>query len=386
MNNVSSRFRLTCLVAISSLASTAHAQSSVTLYGLIDAGLMYTNSVKRGASSGPLFQATSGNINGSQFGVRGREELGGGLNAVFALENGFNVLSGKLGQDNRLFGRLAFVGIGSSQFGTTSIGRQYDEGVDDVAPLSAEAPFFGKMGFAHPFDNDNLDDSLRIGNSIKYTSPNLSGLQFGGLYAFSNSTAFSGNRAYSLGTQYARGPLKLALSYLQINGSNSSNTAGAVDPLESTANGTGGFLLSSDVERVTATGINYAVGHANFGFVYSHSQYEGTTMFGSSHGTVTFDNFEVNALYALTPSLQLGAAYVYTDGSVTKSSTYGSDPKWNQIEAQAVYSLSKRTDIYLEAMYQHVSGRQFVAFINTAGGAAAGPEQVATTVGIRTRF
>ena len=75
-------------------ASCAHAQSSVTLYGLIDAGLMYTNNVKKGGSQGPLFQATSGNINGSQFGLRGSEDLGGGLKAIFMLENGFNIRTG----------------------------------------------------------------------------------------------------------------------------------------------------------------------------------------------------------------------------------------------------------------------------------------------------
>src|SRR5690349_2136122 len=77
-------------------ASTAHAQSSVTLYGLIDAGLQYTNNVVKGASHGSLFQATSGEINGSRFGLRGSEDLGGGLHAIFVLENGFSVTNGTL--------------------------------------------------------------------------------------------------------------------------------------------------------------------------------------------------------------------------------------------------------------------------------------------------
>jgi predicted porin len=91
-------------------ASSAHAQSSVTLYGLIDAGLMYTNNVASGTAHGPLWQATSGNVNGSRFGVRGAEDLGGGVKALFVLENGFNVQNGKLGQDGRMFGRQAYAG------------------------------------------------------------------------------------------------------------------------------------------------------------------------------------------------------------------------------------------------------------------------------------
>ncbi len=130
-------------------ASAAHAQSSVTLYGLIDAGVAYTNNVEKGGTRGPLFQATSGEINGSRFGLRGSEDLGGGLRAIFVLENGFSVTNGKLAQDNRLFGRQAYVGLSSNQFGTVTLGRQYDALVDFVAPLSGTSGTFGDTGFAH---------------------------------------------------------------------------------------------------------------------------------------------------------------------------------------------------------------------------------------------
>ena len=65
-------------VGMALVASTSRAQSSVTLYGLIDAGIMYTNNVDKGGSRDPVFQATSGTINGSRFGLRGGEDLGGG--------------------------------------------------------------------------------------------------------------------------------------------------------------------------------------------------------------------------------------------------------------------------------------------------------------------
>ncbi|WP_042267993.1 porin [Paraburkholderia heleia] len=383
---MSKKFLLGAAVTSSLLAPLAHAQNSVTLYGLIDAGLMYTNNVKKGTSTGSLVQATSGNINGSQFGVRGSEDLGGGLHAVFVLESGFNVQNGKMGQNNRFFGRQSYVGLDSASYGTFTLGRQYDSGVDFVAPLSEVASTFGKTGFSHPFDNDNLDYSVRINNAVKFNSPNIGGFKFGGLYAFSNSTDFSANRAYSVGASYGNGPLKVAASYLQINGSNSTNTTGAIDTAESTANGTAGFLLGADVQRVVAAGINYTVGPAVLGFVYSHSQYQGTKSFGSANGTVRFDNFELNGRYALTPALKLGIAYAYTDGHVTDSATYGADPKWNQVNAQVIYSLSKQTDVYAETMYQHVSGKQYVAFINTAGGASSTANQVVATAGLRTRF
>ncbi|WP_345813606.1 porin [Paraburkholderia sp. PREW-6R] len=388
--------RLSTVCALSALIATsaAHAQSSVTLYGLIDAGLMYTNNVSKGGASGSLIQATSGNINGSRFGMRGAEDLGGGLKAIFVLENGFNVQNGKLGQDGRLFGRQAYVGISTSQFGTVTLGRQYDSLVDFVAPLSGTAGTFGDTGFAHPFDNDNLNHSVRMNNAVKYTSTNYAGLTFGGLYAFSNSTTFAVNRAYSAGASYAYGPFTAAAGYLQINGSTSttSASAGSVDIAESTANGTGGFVLGADVQRTAGAALNYKFGPAAVGFVYTHSQFQGTTSFGQTNvagsGTMRFDNYELNAKYALTPAVNLGITDTYTDGHVGngKNTAYGNDPKWNQVNLQAVYLLSKRTDVYVEGMYQHAIGHNYVAFVNTAGGASSTANQVVGTVGLRTRF
>ncbi len=368
-------------------ASAAHAQSSVTLYGLIDAGVAYTNNVEKGGTRGPLFQATSGEINGSRFGLRGSEDLGGGLRAIFVLENGFSVTNGKLAQDNRLFGRQAYVGLSSNQFGTVTLGRQYDALVDFVAPLSGTSGTFGDTGFAHPFDNDNLNHSVRMNNSVKYTSVDYAGFKAGALYAFSNDTDFAVDRSYSAGASYHFGGLNVAAGYLQINGSNNTaNTAGAIDLAESQANGTGGFQLGADVQRTFGAGLNYSFGPALVGFVYTHSQFQGTQSFGSANGDVRFDNYELNGKYALTPAVSLGVAYTYTDGHVTDSPTFGEDPKWNQVNLQAVYSLSKRTDVYAEGMYQHVSGHGFVAFINNSGGASSTGNQVVATVGMRTRF
>ncbi|MFP3566808.1 porin [Paraburkholderia sp. SIMBA_030] len=376
------------VAAFAGLAATvAHAQSSVTLYGLIDAGIAYTNNVKKGGSQGALVQATSGNINGSRFGLRGSEDLGGGLKALFVLENGYNVQNGKLGQNGRMFGRQAYAGLSSNQFGTLTLGRQYDSLVDFVAPLSGTAGTFGDTGFAHPFDNDNLNHSVRMSNAVKYTSTNYGGLKFGGLYAFSNSTDFAVNRAYSAGVSYSIGSLKAAAGYLQINGSNStSNTGGSVDLAESTANGTGGFQLGADVQRTAGAALSYGFGPVTAGFVYTHSQFQNTASFGVTHGSMRFDNYEVNGKYAVTPALNLGAAYTYTNAHVNGTSSFGADPKWNQVNLQAVYALSLRTDVYAEAMYQHVSGHGYVAFINTAGGASSTDNQVVGTVGLRTRF
>ena len=89
------------LAILSTISGVSHAQSSVTLYGLIDAGLTYTNN-QNGSHN---FKMTSGAVNGSRWGLRGSEDLGGGLKAIFTLENGFSIANGTLGQQGREFGR-----------------------------------------------------------------------------------------------------------------------------------------------------------------------------------------------------------------------------------------------------------------------------------------
>jgi general bacterial porin, GBP family len=95
-----------------------------------------------------------------------------------------------------------------------------------------------------------------------------------------------------------------------------------------------------------------------------------------------FQNFEVNGRYQLTPAVSLAAAYVYTQSSID-----GTNPHWNQVNLQTSYALSKRTDVYLQGEYQHVSqdGSGLNADINALP-ASANENQVAVTAGLRHRF
>lgn len=102
----------------------AHAQSSVSIYGLIDLGLTYySNAAKTGGGGASLLRMDSGIAQGSRIGFKGTEDLGGGLNAFFTLETGFGADDGSLGQGGLLFGRQSFVGLGSKDWGALSVGR-----------------------------------------------------------------------------------------------------------------------------------------------------------------------------------------------------------------------------------------------------------------------
>ncbi|RBJ77057.1 porin, partial [Pseudomonas sp. MWU12-2534b] len=114
----------TLSLALLGAAGAAQAQSSVTLYGVIDTSIAWVHGNDGQANNS--WQMLSGNLQGSRFGLKGAEDLGGGLKAIFQLENGFDPGTGKLNQGGRMFGRQAFVGLESSQYGTLTLGRQYD--------------------------------------------------------------------------------------------------------------------------------------------------------------------------------------------------------------------------------------------------------------------
>src|ERR1700709_1384978 len=103
---------MVCASVLAAIGGAAPAQSSVTLYGVVDAGISYVNNAanaKGGSSS--LVKFDDGIDGGNRFGFRGVEDLGGGYKAIFTLENGFGRGHGTLSQGGALFGRQAFVGI-----------------------------------------------------------------------------------------------------------------------------------------------------------------------------------------------------------------------------------------------------------------------------------
>ncbi len=368
----------------------AHAQSSVTLYGLIDTGVVYTNN-QQGHSN---YQLLSSSTQNTVFGLKGSEDLGGGLHAIFKLEQGFILNNGAQAFSGDGFGSQAWVGIQSDPYGTITLGRQFDVMNDLVGPVTAEFNTWGGSMAAHPFENDNLAaDSVVINNSIKYASPNYHGVTVETMYSFSNKTNFADNRSYGFAVSYANGPVNLAAGYLQLN--NAGDAGGAT-----TANDTSADFIAQR-QRIWSLGGNYTFGPATVGLVWSHSQIDNTTgvfsfgtgsylgtddqSAGSLAGTLRLDNYEANVKYALTPAVILSGAYTYTHGAYN-----GASPGWNTGMVQADYSLSKRTDFYLEGVYQNVHGAPADsvlshAMINTLSPSSTN-SQVAVTVGLRHAF
>ena len=149
-------------------------------------------------------------------------------------------------------------------------GRQYDSVVDYIGPLSLTGTQFGGTQFAHPFDNDNLNNSFRINNAVKYTSVNYGGLKFGALYGFSNSSQFSNNRAYSAGVSYTYAGFNIGAGYLQLNNDISGLTSAAVTNSGGAVAGDNTFVGKR--QRVFGGGLNYTFGPATAGFVFTQSR------------------------------------------------------------------------------------------------------------------
>ncbi|PXW16060.1 porin [Paraburkholderia caballeronis] len=373
-------------------ATAAHAQSSVTLYGSLDAGIAFVNNVQGGHA---WLQSTSA-ISSTYFGLRGAEDLGGGLKAIFTLESGFNLNNGALANDGALFSRQAFVGLQSNQYGALTLGRQYDSVVDYLSPLAAAGQGFGNNLAGHPYDNDNLAATYSLRNTIKYASPNYSGFQFGGLYGFSNSGEFANNRSWSVGVSYGNGPFSLAAGYLQLN--NDPNTTFNPNGSLSAANAN----IVAATQRTYGVGGNYTYGPFKVGLVWTRSQF--FNLAGIASGGISpsitsglgmnINNYEINGTYSLTPALALLGSYTFSDGKTSGMPSSGR-PKWHTGMLAVDYSLSRRTDVYLAGVYQHATGSlglnddgsvaSNVAAINTIGPSST-QNQVAATVGLRHRF
>jgi GBP family porin len=364
-------------------AVTCHAQSNVTLYGIIDASVDYVSN----ESGHHAVQAQNGMINGSRWGLKGNEDLGGGTSAVFQLENGFNIFNGKLGQGGREFGRQAWVGLKDNTLGTVTFGRQYDPTIWYLAVYTGG--FNGGTAFAHPFDNDNMGNSFRLDNSVMYTSPTWNGLSMRSMYAFSNEAGgFKDNRAYSVGAGFTQGGLNLGAAFIVIDNGGAS-AGGAVD-----GSSTGDATWIAGRQMVWGTAASYTYGSGTYGATWTHTRIgDGTSLNLAGYkplgnADMSLDNFDVNVTYYVTPAFALLGTYTYTMSRFTNSHV-NANPKWNQFNVQADYFLSKRTDIYLDAVYQHVSGGANTPFANAiicGYSQSSSPSQLVVGLGLRHRF
>lgn len=214
---------------VTGFAGAAHANGSVTLYGLLDGGLAYESSkltqgdTFRHKKSDFGMQKFNGVRNGNRWGLRGSEDLGNGTKAIFQLESGFDLGNGKSLQGGRLFGRQAYFGVSSDSWGSLTLGRQHTIAVDTIG---TKGPFnVGYLQAGQLFGAFGASTFARMDNSVKYWSPNLSGFKFGLGYAGNPTkseyelngankvTTKNNSNWITAGGSYNNGPLAIGVSY-----------------------------------------------------------------------------------------------------------------------------------------------------------------------------
>jgi len=214
-------------LAVASLASgAAFAQTNVTVYGIADAGYVYSSGgTPAGVNGDYKFSGIqSGLLSGSRLGFKGEEALGNGLSAIFTLEYSLNIDNNSgVGSTGGLNARQQFVGLKSDKLGAATLGRQYAPGY--MATVNNDA--FGGAVFspqsilsAQAANSITPNSPARWDNAIAYTSPNWSGFSGKLIYGFGESTtgglnnaSTSDNGKIGVGFNYANGPLNLDLVY-----------------------------------------------------------------------------------------------------------------------------------------------------------------------------
>ncbi|WP_213301939.1 porin [Paraburkholderia sacchari] len=359
--------RLFGFAAVTSLAAVASApafaQSSVTLYGIVDEGVMFLNNTGGATGGKKIFLDSTSGINGSRWGFKGSEDLGGGLQAIFTLEGGININNGQSAQGGTFLGRQAFVGLSSNKFGSLTFGRQYDSIIYFLQPLTSQGSQAGSAAFQHPGDLDNTGNSVRVNNAVRFMSQNYGGFTFGGEYSVGgvagNVTANSG---YSVGAAYSNGPFSFGAIYEYFKNPTSA-TAGS-GFFTDNANGSSQLAYSLNKGYASATayqvigaGAGYTIGSLSLATSYTNVQY-GNLGAGFAGATARFNNVDFTAKYMVTPTFAVMAAYDYLNGSgVTKTNgQMVGDQRYNQVSVMGDYFLSKRTDVYLEGAWQRASG------------------------------
>jgi predicted porin len=336
------------LAVLAAASVGAYAQSSVTLFGVLDVNARY---VKNGDEK---IKSLSGNgVNTSRLGVRGTEDLGDGLKAGFWLETGLNVDSGTQSDATRFWNRRATVSL-SGNFGEVRLGRDFTPtylGYSDYDPFGDNG-----VGASGKFDSSLgtvRDTGTRADNQIMYLTPaNLGG--FYGRAAVAAGEGTAGKKYYGGRAGYAAGPLDVSAAYGQTT----------VAP-----------LAGEDKFKTFDFGASYDFGVVKATGYFTQSKFASQKL-------------QVYSLGAIVPVGvgQIKAAYTHANASGTNATGVNVDANdADQVAVGYIYNLSKRTAVYTTAAYVKNKGNATFA-VASAPAIAAGQKSTGVEAGIRHAF
>lgn len=333
--------KLAALSVLALAAGAACAQSSVTLYGVIDTGVERITNVGAASSSVTRMPGQSGGFLPSRWGVRGSEDLGNGLKANFVLESGFSPDKGtnSTNQGGRLFGRSAWVGLSSAQLGALSFGRQYTMyywSLLDADPMGPAIYGLGSLDAGIP--------GARSDNSIAYKGT-WAGFTAGATYSLGRDAVGAGATPTTCVGETA-GDYKACKEYSVLAKYDASiwGVALAFDEQRGGAGAPAAFASSAqtDRRRIANGYVKFGPVKASLGLVKRNNA--GATVATIANLTPRTDLWFVEADWAVTPAVTitpLWARLKYKDSADGSKSTMYS--------LRVGYALSKRTALYATA-------------------------------------
>jgi predicted porin len=347
--------KLAVAVGAAIFSMSLSAQTTVQIYGIADAGVEYVNNVPVGATGSPtasVVRLQSGNESSSRIGFRGREELDGGLAAIFTLENGFALDNGTLAQGGRLFGRQAYVGL-AGRNGEIQLGRQttviYDFGVafDPISAARYATSVFDPAYFS------------RADNAVKYVG-SFGGLKVEGQYSFGYDSlianggevpgAFKVGKEMGAHASYAADRFQIGAAYDRQNGTSVATAA------------------NQNQRMVVGGSLDFKPVRLLAGYQRQMVETGPTTTANKLYWAAL--RYTPDAAVTLTP-----AVYVYDPA--------GSSNKSTMFTVLGSYALSKRTDLYSQLAFMKNQG---AATLGMSGKVNPGNNQRALTVGVRHVF
>ncbi|MFI4940048.1 MAG: porin [Burkholderiales bacterium] len=421
---------LAMLLAANGAFAQTISQSSVELYGIIDIAVgrvenslntdpNYGNTVNAYAATkasvnNSVTGMINGGIQGSRWGIRGAEDLGGGVKAFYTLESGFNAQDGALSNsaaalasnspkattassngslDGQLFNRQAFVGLSDSTLGSIAFGRNYNPIYDimtDYDPL-LQAHSFSLLGVSNAYGGGGgISEDTRLDSSIKYKNT-VGPVNVGVLYKFggvSGNTAAQSGYAFNLG--YEAGPFSVQAAYEAFTDALKSSTSTVAGDINVTNYNTTAYLIAAKYQFGPAT---VRGGYESYTLKTpsdSLSSLGVTSLFGYAIGNATSASANwsgadqtthigfIGGDYNFTSALNLAVGYYDVD-----LLSYGATASGSIKAASALldYHFSKRTDVYAGLMDLHYGGGLY-----DTTPATYNSSNYITAAGIRTKF
>jgi len=377
------RFAKLSAAASTFISAMACAQTNVAMYGLLDTGIEYVSNADAAGHNLVRLPGVSGELP-SRLGFRGEESLGRGVKAVFALETGFNVRRGDLGQGGRMFGRQSWIGL-DGPWGTVSFGRQYNMAYWVLADAEMLGPDIHGIGAL-----DNYLPNARSDNTVAYKGK-FGRWTVGATYSFGRDGAGTGNspgqgtcagegaatqsvqcREWSAMLKYDAPRFGVATAYSRQHG----GTNAAANFFDGVA------------PQPLASGDDYdarmqANGYLRFGRLKLGAGWIGRSVRTASPTMPDVRSHLVytGAQYFITDALML-------DGEALHIRAKQHDTSATLATARLTYFLSKRTAVYIKGGHLWNGARSRFSVSAGGGGTtpAAGASQVGLMAGLRHAF